>query len=282
MSDAVSDFIFERDGVALSGEHAGEGVPVVLLHGLTATRRYVVMGSRTLSRSGHLVIAYDARGHGRSAPARDAGAYTYEELALDLEAVLAARALPRAVLAGVSMGAHTALRFALSHPELVAALALITPGFDPDAGAGDEALANWDALARGLRGGGVEGFVAAYGLAAVGAPWRELVQTAIRQRMAAHEHPLAVADALEAVPRSRPFEDFDQLAELACPALVIATRDEPDPSHPLALAQRYADALPQASLLVEEEGSSPIAWQGGRISRAIADLAAARAACGHT
>ena len=41
----------------------------MLLHGLTATRRYVVMGSRLLERSGHRVIAYDARGHGRSAPA---------------------------------------------------------------------------------------------------------------------------------------------------------------------------------------------------------------------
>jgi len=41
----------------------------VLLHGLSATRRYVVMGSRTLERSGQQVIAYDARGHGHSAPA---------------------------------------------------------------------------------------------------------------------------------------------------------------------------------------------------------------------
>ena len=44
------------------------GPAVVLLHGLTATRRYVVMGSRTLERSGRRVIAYDARGHGRSTP----------------------------------------------------------------------------------------------------------------------------------------------------------------------------------------------------------------------
>ena len=53
----------------LAGEEAGEGVPVVLLHGLTATRRYVVMGSRNLERGGHRVVMYDARGHGRSAPA---------------------------------------------------------------------------------------------------------------------------------------------------------------------------------------------------------------------
>ena len=56
-------------GVPLSGEYSGQGPAVVLLHGLTATRRYVVMGSRALERSGHRVIAYDARGHGRSGPA---------------------------------------------------------------------------------------------------------------------------------------------------------------------------------------------------------------------
>jgi len=53
----------------LYSEDAGEGIPVVLLHGLTATHRYVVMGSKALERSGHRVVAYDARGHGRSDPA---------------------------------------------------------------------------------------------------------------------------------------------------------------------------------------------------------------------
>ena len=81
--------------------------PIVLLHGLTATRRYVVMGSRLLERSGYRVVAYDARGHGRSAPAPSPDAYGYARLARDLEVVLDALALPRAALAGASMGAHT-------------------------------------------------------------------------------------------------------------------------------------------------------------------------------
>ena len=67
----MSELTVNRDGVALSVSEDGEGPAVVLLHGLTATRRYVVMGSRSLERSGHRVIAYDARGHGRSSPAAD-------------------------------------------------------------------------------------------------------------------------------------------------------------------------------------------------------------------
>ena len=38
--------------LALAGEAAGEGPPIVLLHGLTASRRYVVHGSRVLPRGG--------------------------------------------------------------------------------------------------------------------------------------------------------------------------------------------------------------------------------------
>src|ERR671916_905758 len=113
----------------LAGEEAGEGVPVVLLHGLTATRRYVVMGSRNLERSGHRVVLYDARGHGRSDPG---DGYGYDVLARDLLAVLDDRGIERAVLAGASMGAHTLVRFALEHPERAAALVVITPAFDPD------------------------------------------------------------------------------------------------------------------------------------------------------
>ncbi len=263
-------------GVSLAGERAGEGVPVVLLHGLTATRRYVVMGSRALQRSGHCVVAYDARGHGASSPAPDAGAYGYGQLAGDLLAVLDQLGIERAVLAGASMGAHTALRLALAQPQRVAALALITPSFEPDSPRDEQELARWDALARGLRDGGVDGFVRAYDLASVPENWRETVEQVLRQRLAAHEHPLAVADALQAVPRSRPFESIDDLAELDVPAVVIASRDEADPGHPLAVGERYAEAIPAAALVVEQAGAplrSPIAWQGGQLSRVIAELA---------
>jgi pimeloyl-ACP methyl ester carboxylesterase len=186
----------------------GEGRPVVLLHGLTATHRYVVMGSRALERSGHRVIAYDARGHGRSDPAPAPERYGYEDLLADLELVLEERGVDRAVLAGASMGAHTLLRFAIERPERVAALVVITPAYDPLDQDDPARLARWDALADGLRDGGADGFVAAYGEPAVPEAWRATVSTVLRQRMAAHEHPDAVADALRAVPRSRPFADL--------------------------------------------------------------------------
>ncbi len=271
----MSEFSVRADGATLSGQESGSGPPVVLLHGLTATRRYVVMGSRALESSGHRVIAYDARGHGRSSPACDPSAYGYPQLTSDVEAVLDALEIERATLAGASMGAHTAIGLALRRPERVAALGLITPSFDPAEARTPQAFAGWDALARGLREGGVEGFVGAYDLDALPQAWRKTIEQVLRQRLAAHEHPEAVADALEVVPRSRPFEQMDELASIAVPTLVIASRDEADPGHPLAIGERYAEAIPDARLTVEDAGPpprSPIAWQGERLSRLLVEL----------
>ena len=248
---------------------------MILLHGLTATRRYVVMGSRALERAGHRVIAYDARGHGQSSPAGDRRAYGYDDLVGDLEAVLDASELPRAVLAGASMGAHTILRLALSRPERVRGLVVITPGYDPATHEDPARLARWDALADGLERAGVEGFVEAYGTPAVPAEWRETILKVIRQRMALHEHPSAVADALRAVPRSRPFGVLEALGEISgFPVVVVASGDEADPGHPEALGEAYAAAIPGARLVKDEPGRSPVAWQGSQLSRIIGEVVA--------
>jgi pimeloyl-ACP methyl ester carboxylesterase len=249
---------------ALDVHDSGEGTPVVLLHGLTATHRYVVMGSRALERSGHRVIAYDARGHGRSDPAEP---YDYAALAADLERVLDERGIDRALLAGASMGAHTLLRFALEHPERALALVVITPAYAPEDFPGN--LVRWDALADGLERGGVEGFVEAYG--PITGPWAETTERVLRQRLSLHEHPQAVAQALREVPRSRPFEELSQLASLSMPVTIVASRDEADPGHPLGVGEAYARTIPGSRLVTEDEGSSPIAWQGGQLSRVIAE-----------
>jgi pimeloyl-ACP methyl ester carboxylesterase len=263
-------FTVDSGGVALAGTDDGEGVPVVLLHGLTATRRYVVMGSTALERSGHRVVAYDARGHGASAPAPRPDAYGYDELAGDLEAVLDDLRLERPVLAGASMGAHTIARLAISRPDRVAAAVFITPAFEPGR---DEGLAGWDRLAEGLRSGGIEGFVAAYDLTRIPETWHETVLRVIRQRLEQHESLDAIADALQAVPRSQPFADMDDLGAIRCPAIVVASGDEADPGHPFAVGERWVQALPDAELRTEEPGKSPLAWQGGQLSKLIAELA---------
>jgi pimeloyl-ACP methyl ester carboxylesterase len=119
----------------------------------------------------------------------------------------------------------------------------------------------------------VEGFIEAYGDPGVPESWRETVFRVIRQRLAAHEHPEAVADAMQAAPRSQPFARLDDLGGIDVPTVVVADRDEADPGHPLAIGKAYAEAIPGADLRVEEEGKSPLAWQGSQLSKIIAEVA---------
>ena len=269
MSDAPTPFEVAGAAGTLRGESGGEGAPIVLLHGLTATRRYVVHGSRTLERKGYCVSAYDARGHGESDPAADG--YGYEKLSDDLAAVIDQRAGGRrCVLAGHSMGAHTLIARALADPESVGALVIVGPVFLGNP-ASEESMAYWDALADGLERGGVDGFIEAYDRD-LNPDWRETVLRITRDRLDRHRHPDAVAQALREVPRSRPFDDLAELEFLDVPALVVASHDEADPGHPRAVAEAWAQRLPRATLIGEDPGASPLAWQGGRLSRAIAEF----------
>jgi 3-oxoadipate enol-lactonase len=275
-------------------EVTGEGSPVVLCHGITATRRYVLHGSRALERAGHRVVSYDARGHGESDPAPPGEGYGYPALVADLEGVVAETVGEgRFLLAGHSMGAHTAVAYALRRPERLSGLVVIGPVYIPEteasavpypeitrlsnSGASEGGgIEYWDGLADALEQGGVDGFVEYIARRqGIDPAWRETVLRFTRERMLLHCHLDAQVEALRQVPRSRPFESMRDLERIDVPALVVASRDEADPGHPYEVAAAYAERLPRAQLIVEERGESPLAWQGGRLSRRIAAFAAA-------
>jgi 3-oxoadipate enol-lactonase len=258
----------------IRGEVAGEGPVIVLCHGMTATRRYIVHGSRVLERGGHSVVTYDARGHGESDPAAEGQGYGYPELVADLERVVEATVGEgRFVLGGHSMGAHTAVAYALQRPERLAGLVIVGPTYmGTPASAGT--LAYWDGLAGALAGEGVDGFVDYIDRHQPDSAWRDSVLRFTRERIRRNEHLDAVAEALRQVPRSRPFGELAELDSLDVPALVVASHDEADPGHPRQVAEAYAEHLPRARLIVEKEGESPLAWQGGKLSREIAAFCA--------
>ncbi len=254
----------------IRGESAGEGSPIVLCHGITASRRYVHHGSRALERAGHQVVIYDARGHGESEPAPAGEGYGYPWLAADLERVVD-REVGEApfVLAGHSMGAHTAVAYALRHPERLTGLVVIGPVYTGEIE--PASLTYWDGLADALETGGVDGFVDYIDHhQSIDPAWRDSVLGFTRARMLLHRHLDALTEAIREVPRSRPFETLDELEQLEIPTLVVASHDDADPGHPYAAAAAYAERLPRARLISEQEGESPLAWQGGRLSREIA------------
>ena len=147
----MTTFAVTGDGVTLQGDDDGAGAPVLLLHGLSATRRYVLHGSTSLQREGFRVVSYDSRGHGESSPAPSPDAYDYATLVRDAVRVLDDRGIERAAVVGMSMGSAVGAALALAHPDRVTALVAITPAHlgtptrDPD---------RWARLADGLEQGG--------------------------------------------------------------------------------------------------------------------------------
>ena len=175
----------------------------------------------------------------------------------------------RFVLAGHSMGAHTAVAYALRAPERLAGLVVIGPVYTGEIS--PASLAYWDGLAAALEQGGVDGFVDYIDRKqGIDPAWRDSVLGFTRARMLLHRHPEALVEALREVPRSRPFESMAELERLDDPG---AGRRQPRRRRPgpsLRGAGGLRGALPRARLVSEGEGESPLAWQGGRLSREIA------------
>lgn len=116
-------------GVTLRVAESGDpqAAPVVLLHGWGASL-YTFRHALTLMPSeGFRAIAVDLRGYGLSDRPSARGAYSLDAYKADLDALLDALNLSRALLVGHSMGGGIALRYALETPGRVSALALVNP-----------------------------------------------------------------------------------------------------------------------------------------------------------
>jgi pimeloyl-ACP methyl ester carboxylesterase len=110
------------NGGTLQYEIAGEGEPVLLVHGGLADRHLWDDQMDALARR-YTVIRYDQRGFGESSPAQ--GEICFYE---DIGGMLDALGIEQAVVVGLSLGGRAALDFALAHPERVRALVLSGPG----------------------------------------------------------------------------------------------------------------------------------------------------------
>jgi 3-oxoadipate enol-lactonase len=117
--------------IATFYEEAGQGPPVVLIHGHTLDLRLWDAQVAPLVDADYRVVRYDVRGHGQSeAPVTG---YTYQNYSLDLRDLLDRLHVDApAHLVGLSMGGGIALQFALDSPARAASLTLVDsalPGF---------------------------------------------------------------------------------------------------------------------------------------------------------
>ena len=186
------------------------------------------------------VVRHDVRGHGGSelrAPFR------FEDLADDLDGLLAGLGIDRAHVAGLSMGGVIARLLALRHPQRVARLVLCSTLASLPA----HAAATWQQRAQRVRAGGMDAIVEA-SLAHWFAP------AALAARSAAVEQVRAMvlatpADGYVAVCEAVPQLDFfARQGEIRAPTLVLAGAD--DPNFAALAPEALARAIPGAALHV--------------------------------
>ncbi len=112
------------NGLDVAYEVVGSGPPMVILHGATSSGREDFAAQIPLFARGFLLHLPDARGHaGTRWDAADG--FEYGWLVDDLEAFVDALGLTTFHLVGFSMGAMTALQFAIRAPERLRTLVLI-------------------------------------------------------------------------------------------------------------------------------------------------------------
>ncbi|MGD9537621.1 MAG: acetoin dehydrogenase dihydrolipoyllysine-residue acetyltransferase subunit [Alphaproteobacteria bacterium] len=135
----------EVNGRAIRYLKQGDGgTPLVLIHGFGGDLNNWLFNQEALA-AGRAVISFDLPGHGQSS--KQVGNATLGEFTQVLHDLLDKLDVPKAHLAGHSMGGAIALEFALAHPGRVASLTLIAP-----AGLGPE-----------INGGYIDGFIESSG-----------------------------------------------------------------------------------------------------------------------
>jgi pimeloyl-ACP methyl ester carboxylesterase len=115
---APPDQFFDSAGVRIRYVEQGSGTPIVLMHGMTGTldRHFIANGVFANLAKDYRVIAMDLRGHGKSGKPHDASAYGVE-MARDVGRLLDHLKIQRAHIAGYSLGAFIAARFAVLQPQ---------------------------------------------------------------------------------------------------------------------------------------------------------------------
>jgi pimeloyl-ACP methyl ester carboxylesterase len=116
-----------RGGVQVYYEEAGQGTPVLLSHGYSATSK-MWQGQMDALAGNYRLIAWDMRGHGQTDSPDDASAYSEAATVDDMAAVLDAAGVEKAVISGLSLGGYMSLAFNVKYPERVLALMLFDTG----------------------------------------------------------------------------------------------------------------------------------------------------------
>lgn len=237
------------NGLEYHLEEAGEGTPLVLIHGFTGSganwRPHLAAFS-----PGYRVVTIDLPGHGETAAPAEPPRYSIEATAADIAAILDSLGIEKAIILGYSMGGRVALFFALHYPERVKAL--ILESASPGLVTGQERaarIASDEALAGFIEQNGLEAFVDRWEkvpLFASQASLLEAVRTKQRQQRL-RNRPQGLANSLRGLGTGVQPSLWDELAGLARPVLLLT--GELDTKFAL-IGRQMQERLPDARLEV--------------------------------
>jgi 3-oxoadipate enol-lactonase len=230
------------NGIGVNYEvHGKEGAPwLVLSHSLACSVRMWDPQIAAL-KDNYRILAYDTRGHGGSEATK--GAYTLEQLADDLSALLKALNITAAHYCGLSMGGMIGQTFALKYPGVFKTLTLA----DTTSRYPAEAAPLWAERIKTAEAKGME---------PLAQPTLERWFTEPFRK----SHPAEV-DAIRTLIVSTPVAGYvgcshaipkinltTRLKEIKCPILVIV--GEQDPGTPVAMAKEIHENAPGSRLVV--------------------------------
>ncbi len=234
----------------LRDEGPRDGFPVLLLHGSNASLHTWQPWTDRLVAAGYRVIRFDFPGHGLSSPvpSRDYSANSYVAVT---HAVVRHLGFDRFAIAGNSMGGGVAWRYAVAHPEKVAALVLVDASGQPEPKGTDLPIGFRLARMPGIRD-----------LATVITP-RSLLEKSLQQSVTvqAVASPAAVdrywellrypgnrAATLDRFAGPRSPTDEAGLRGITAPALILWGRD--DKLIPVSSAAWFSARLPNARVTI--------------------------------
>lgn len=220
-----------RDGVEIYYEVHGEGSPLLLTHGFSATAQ-MWKGQIDALAPHFQLITWDMRGHGQSDYPDDPAAYSEEATVADMAAILDAVGARDAIIGGLSLGGYMSLAFHLAHPERTRALLIIDtgPGYKKD-----EAREGWNAnaLKRADR----------YDADGLGLLEKGTAET----RTARHRDATGLAHAARGMLTQRDARVIESLPNIAIPSLVVVGADD---TPFLAASDYMAGKIPNARKVV--------------------------------
>lgn len=253
-------------------EVAGSGPPIVLIHSIGLSTREGWRNQVPVLARTHTVVTYDIRGLGQSeAGSEPLGVETF---ASDLTALMDHLGIPEATIMGVSLGGFIAQAAALSAPDRVTALVLVSTACRIAAG---------NTGARAERNARIR----AHGMAAAAGPQLEShfsdgfraahpkVMEWYRSHYCAND-PEAYIAIMEDLGR---FDFCERLAAIRCPTLVVAGAEDTGAvagREPLESARVLTDRIPAARLeIIEGAHHYPQIEQADAFNRAVTGFLAA-------